>query len=114
MARKTENQMPPMTFPIERSELDDMKKLQVRNHRGWPAVFSTNSLYQIWCCTHFGNTPRDERLFVQGELRVVDQIAQIYRGERPEGGRFFISDEGAFYCEEHSEQIQFIEFEFID
>jgi len=106
--------MPPITFPIERSELDGMKKLQVRNHRGWPAVFSTNSLSQIWCCTHFGNTPIDERLFVQGELRVIDQIAEIYRSERPKGGRFFISDEGAFYCEEHSEQIQFIEFEFID
>jgi len=103
--------MPPITLPIERSELEGMKILQVRNHRGWPAVFSTNVLGEIWCCTHFGNTPVNKRLYVQGELRVIDRIGEIYRGERPSGGRFFISDEGVFYSEENCDQVQLIKFE---
>ena len=106
--------MPPIKFVIERSELDGMKKLQARNHKEWPAVFSTNTLCDIWCFTHSGNTPLDERLYVQGQLDVIDRIAEVYRSERPEGGRFFISDSGAFFTEEHCEQLQFIEFEFLD
>jgi hypothetical protein len=106
--------MPPIKFPIKRIELEGMKVFQVRNHRKWPAAFSTNADYKIWPFTHFGKTPRNRKVYVQGELAVIDRIAEAYRGERPSGGRFFISDVGAFYTDEYSEENQFIEFEFLD
>jgi hypothetical protein len=106
--------MPPIPLPIERSDLENMKKLQVKNHADWPAVFSTNSDCEIWCYCRFGNTPRDERVFVQGELEIIDFIAKTYRYERPNGGRFFISDAGVFHKEENCEEIQIIEFRVFD
>jgi hypothetical protein len=106
--------MPPKKYPLKRSKLEDVKRLQFKNHKKWPAAFSTNPRCQIWPYTHCGKTPRNERIFVQGELRTIDDIAQIYSSERPEGGRFFVSDAGAFYSPQYCEQNQFIEFEFQD
>jgi hypothetical protein len=106
--------MPPILLPIELSDLDVMKALQVKNHASWPAVFSTNSDREIWCFSHFGKTPRNRRIFVEGELPAIEQIAEIYRRERPEGGRFFISDAGVFYTEECDKETQFIEFQLVD
>lgn len=95
-------------------ELDAVKKLQIKNHAEWPAVFSTNSDCQIWCYCRSGKTPYSERVFVQGVLKIIDLIAEMYRNERPSGGRFFISDAGAFYKEEDRDGLQFIEFQFMD
>jgi hypothetical protein len=106
--------MPPIPFTIERKELERMKDLQVRCHREWPAAFSTNSLGRIWLFTHSGNTPIDEREFVDGMFEFIEHIAEIYRYERPGGGRFFVSERGCFYHEEGMPEIQFIEFLFLD
>ena len=114
LQKTKENLMPPIPFVIEREELERMKQLQVRHHREWPAAFSTNSLGDIWCYSHFGNTPIDEREFVGGLFEVIERIAETYRYERPGGGRFFISEEGCFYREEGMPEIQFIEFLFLD
>src|ERR1700722_19031827 len=77
--------MPPIPFVIEREELEKMKQLQERHHREWPAAFSTNELGNIWCYSHFGNTPVDEREFVDGLFEVIHWIAKTYRYERPGG-----------------------------
>jgi hypothetical protein len=104
--------MPPISITIERSELDAMKELQRKNHRKWPAAFNTNSECQIWPFVRYGKTPYNEREHIQGKLAIIDRIAETYLSERPEGGRFFISDDGVFYSEECSEPNQFIEFIF--
>lgn len=106
--------MSPLLFPIDREELRRLKELQVMRHREWPAAFSTNSLGQIWLYTHAGNTPLDEREFVDGMLEFLEQIAETYRYERPGGGRFFVSDRGCFYREEGMPEVQFIEFRSLD
>jgi hypothetical protein len=106
--------MPPIKFPIRHIELEGMKVFQIKNHRKWPAAFSTNADCEIWPFTHFGKTPYNRRIHVQGELSVIDRIAEVYRDRRPSGGRFFISDVGAFYTEKYSEENQFIKFEFLD
>jgi hypothetical protein len=87
-----------------------MKALQVKNHAEWPAAFSTNNSCEIWCYSHFGKTPYNKKIFVHGELAIIDRIAETYRDERPNGGRFFISEKGAFYREGAREGFQFIEF----
>ena len=106
--------MSPYPLLIERSELDALREAQAKNHREWPAAFSTNEFGEIWCFTHFGRTPVEERIFVHGQLTILDRIAEIYRYERPGGGRFFVSDIGVFYSEEQSEPLQIIEFSFMD
>ena len=102
--------MPLIPISISPDELKAMKDLQIKNHRKWPAAFSTNAQCEIWPYVRFGKTPYNERVFIQGELTIIDRIAETYLDERPEGGRFFISDDGAFYSEECNEPNQFIEF----
>jgi len=81
-------------------ELEALKGLPERPRLDWPAVFSTNQAGKIWVWKRWGNTPVRERIFVQGKSRIVDAIADEYRARRPDGGRFFIDDRGAFYSSE--------------
>ena len=108
--------MPPLLFPIDREEIQRLKELQVRRHREWPAAFSTNNLGQIWLYTHAGKTPLDQREFVDGMLKIqiLKQIAETYRYERPDGGRFFVDERGCFYRPKGMPEVQFIEFTFLD
>jgi hypothetical protein len=69
-------------------------------------------LGQIWAYTHFGHTPFNQREYVHGASRVIDLVAEECRRERPDGGRFFINDDGAFYNEEGGPRIQFVVFQF--
>lgn len=37
---------------------------------------------------------------MRGKSRIVDAVADEYLSQRPDGGRFFIDDRGAFYSPE--------------
>lgn len=103
----------PETVTFTRDEFDELVRLQKRRRWDWPAVFSTNEYGDIWPWTTYGWTPDSEREQLRGISRIIDAVAEIYRLKaRPEGGRFFIDDNGAFYKnEEGSQVIQFVIFQ---
>jgi hypothetical protein len=82
------------------AELEAVKSLPERFRLDWPAVFSTNQANKIWLWKRWGNTPHAERIYVHGKSRIVDFIADEYLAQRPDGGRFFVDDRGAFYSPE--------------
>ncbi|HXO37164.1 MAG TPA: hypothetical protein VN872_00925 [Candidatus Acidoferrum sp.] len=82
------------------AELEAVKGLPERFRLDWPAVFSTNQGRKIWLWKRWGNTPSKERVYVRGKSRIVDAVADEYLSQRPDGGRFFIDDRGAFYSPE--------------
>jgi hypothetical protein len=88
--------------PIEvnRHDLDQIKRLQIKPRSDWPAVFSTNEHGEIWPFTTYGYTYGRDREDVQGFSQLLDAVAERYREERCEGGRFFIDATGAFYKDE--------------
>jgi hypothetical protein len=78
-------------------EFDHLRALQVAKRWDWPAAFSTNSKGDIWPYVEHGPTRAAGREEVSGISRVIDELANLYRKERAEGGRFFIDDRGACY-----------------
>jgi hypothetical protein len=85
---------------IALAELEAIKSLPERFRPDWPAVFNTNQANEIWLWKRWGNTPRAERTYVEGKSRIIDIVADEYLAQRPDGGRFFIDDRGAFYSPE--------------
>jgi hypothetical protein len=88
------------SISISLVELEDMKNLPERFRFDWPAVFSINQTKKIWLWKRWGNTPLRERVYVQGKSRIIDAIANEYLLQRPDGGRIFVDDRGAFYTPE--------------
>jgi hypothetical protein len=78
-----------------RKEYDWLRSLQRKKRWDWPAVFSTNARGDIWPYVTYGWTPEREREEVRGLSTVIDQVADIYRTVRSDGGRFFIEDNWA-------------------
>ena len=104
----------PETLAFTRDEFDELVQLQKRRRWDWPAVFSTNEYGDIWPFTTYGWTPDLQREQLRDISKIIDAVAAIYRLKvRPEGGRFFIDEHGAFYKneDEASPPIQFITFE---
>jgi hypothetical protein len=88
------------TLTFTRSEFDYLKELQIKRRWDWPATFSTNCHGEIWLFWSYGYTRSEDREQIRGLSSVIDQVADIYLRIRSEGGRFFVSDEGALYWDE--------------
>ena len=103
--------------PIEitRNEFQEFRELQRRHRWDWPAAFSTNRQSEIWAYITNGHTPFELR---EKNLRnvspMLDIIANKYLMARPEVGRFFIDERGAFYKDELSLERQFVIFDWVD
>jgi|SRR5579884_307925 len=89
--------IPISTIHITRHDFNELRRLQRRKRWDWPAVFSVNPRGVIWPFVTNGWTPEDERIDVAGVSPIVDRVASEYLDIRPEGGRFFIKDCGAFF-----------------
>jgi hypothetical protein len=95
---------------ITKSDFESLRELQLRRHWLWPAVFSTNCHLAIWPWVTNGWTHPSQREDVRGVHPIIDVVADEYLRVRPEGGRFFISEQGAFYRDEAKQIHQFVEF----
>ena len=105
----SENRLfPENTVRITHSEFEEFRRLQVRYRWDWPAVFSTNSR-EIWPWVVYGRTREELRLNVRGLSIIVDRVTSEYLERRPEGGRFFIDEIGAYY-KEAGRAVQFVWF----
>ena len=96
---------------ISRSDLIKLGETQAKRRRNWLAVFSTNCCGQIWIFVTRGWTPFEKRIEPQRLRVIVRRIADEYCKLRPEGGRFFINETGAFYKPAEKREKQFLSFE---
>lgn len=103
----------PIPVPMTKEELSSLKKLQVQFRWDWPATFSANWHGDIWPFITYSYTREDQRIQLRGKDDLLGYIADLYISVRPEGGRFFIDDEGAYYGKESSNQVQFAKFSFV-
>ncbi len=81
---------------VSRAEFEDFRDVQIRPRADWPATFSCNQYGQVWPFGSYGHTPEGERLYLQRQISKLDEIVAIVLAERPEGGRFFLRDDGVF------------------
>lgn len=100
------------TLEISRKQFEEFKQLQVRERWDWPAVFGANCHGDIWPWIAYGYTPEEKRENVRGISPIVDVIAAQLLWTRPAGGRFFISENGAFY-KPQDRAIQFVWFRWV-
>ena len=75
-------------------ELEEFREVQIRPRADWPATFSSNDLEAVWPFISYGHTYEVQRRYLQGKIPLLDKIVKIVLQERPEGGRFFIDNEG--------------------
>ncbi len=98
-----------MKVRITLAEFQEFCRLQAKRRWDWPATFSTNSRGDIWPYVRNGYTPPAERENVRECSRLLDRIADLYKGQREEGGRFFINEVGVFWKDEARQPVQFVE-----
>jgi len=99
---------------ITKKELEEVKQIQIERHWKWPAALSTNRVGDIWSYETQGHTPPELREQVRGISKLIDAIASEYLNVRSSGGRFFITDTGAFYSPHGNEELPFLTFVFLD
>ena len=85
---------------ITRTQLEEIKRLQIRSRSDWPATFSVNCHLDIWPWANWGLTPEYNRQQILGVSPAIDAIAKRFLDIREDGGRFFIDATGAFYVED--------------
>jgi len=87
---------PVQKLQISSTEFDEFMALVRRERWDWPAVFSVNPKGEIWPWVTWGRTPKHERIDVSGRSRLLRKVAYTLLNIRPEGGRFFINEKGAY------------------
>lgn len=90
------------SITLTREEFQEFRDVQIRPRAEWPATFSCNGLEEVWPFISYGHTYEEQRTYLQGKIRLLDKIVKIVLQKRPEGGRFFINDEGVFIDPEGS------------
>ena len=83
-------------IPISRDEFEEFRNLQVKNRWDWPASFSCNQKNEVWPWIGFGYSAEEDRIHLEGKVRLLDQIVEIVLQERWLGGRFFICEKGVY------------------
>src|SRR5713101_7542407 len=84
------------TLRVNQKQFAQVLQLVKKHRADWPAVFSTNPKREVWLFTTYGWTRPEHRIQVGGVCPIIDEIAKENRRRRRLGGRFFISDNGAF------------------
>jgi hypothetical protein len=96
---------------ICKRDIDELRELQLKHRRDWPATFSSNRKGDVWPYVTRGWTRHQQREDLKGVSQVLEKVARKLQYFRSERGRFFINDVGAFYKDETGARIQFVEFE---
>ena len=96
-----------ITIIIIREQLDELLEMQQRNS---PFNFSCNRRRRVWPTPGLGYTREEDRDYVKkGEYPLLDEIVEIVVATRYLGGRFYLTNEGAFLSDNDE---QFVEFDF--
>jgi hypothetical protein len=103
-----------ISVPLTRKEFNSLRQLQLKARWDWPATFSANEHGEVWPYVTPGYTREKDRFHLRGALDLLDYLADVYLGVRPEGGRFFLDDQGAYFGESSSRvKTQFAKFSFV-
>jgi hypothetical protein len=98
---------------ITQRDLRALKKLRLKRRSDCVASFSVNEKREIWMYVTHGWTKEDKRKYVLGQCPAVEQIAELYLSDRPEGGRILLKRNGLFYRPfGRGSDVQFAEIEF--
>jgi hypothetical protein len=98
------------TIAIRPGWLERVERLKGINRRGWIAIFNVNSSRDLWPQFQFGRTSSRNRIQLRGRSRTLDRIARCLLWVRPEGGRFFIADDGVYMKDEQGSLVRFLRF----
>ena len=96
------------TFRMSQSEFEDFRDVQIKPRADWPATFSCNQHGQVWPFVVYGYTQEDERLYMENQFTLLDDIVKDVLDVRPEGGRFHLNDRGAFLADDRRQVSRFI------
>jgi len=100
------------SIPLTKVQFQEFRDLQQKRRWDWPATFSANSKGDIWPYVGNGHTPLRKRVDVKGCSPILKWVADVYTAIRPEGGRFFIGDNGAFWKSAGRDPVQFLQWDF--
>ena len=90
---------------ISREVFYELRELQQRNR---PFNFSCNDKREVWPPPGDGYTQPEDRDYVQGAYEELDKIAEIVLSEDRIGGRFYLTDDGAFLSRDDKQIVEFI------
>ena len=85
---------------MSRAKFERFKDAQIRPRCDWPATFSCNPKREVWPFITFGYTDERERLDLQGQIELLDDIVEDVLWENHLGGRFHINDNGAYLADD--------------
>lgn len=99
---------------LSREDFEELKQFVLRNRWDWPAVFSCNYKGEVWPFQTYGYHDEADRVYVEGQNGLLDELVMTYLNVRPEGGRLFIDENGVFYSTQDDPDTlhKFISFEF--
>ncbi len=103
----------PISVPLTQEEFNQLRRMQIKFRWDWPATFSANAHGHIWPFKTYSYTREFQRIQLRGASELLDYLADEYISIRPDGGRFFINAEGAYFRPEHSGPVQFTTFRFV-
>jgi hypothetical protein len=98
---------------LSRFDFDTLRLFKTDRRPNWHAVFSTNCHEDVFGLVREGYCPPEERHEVRGASRLADVISDALLRVRPEGGRIFVDERGAFYKNKFSHLEQFVKFQFM-
>ena len=101
----------PKQMRMLRIEFEEICELVKRHRSDWPACFSCNEKEELWIFARWKRTPFDERVSVRNLVPKLDKVAHYLREFRPDGGRFFLDELGAYWKEEELTPVQFLKWE---
>ena len=100
------------SISLTREEFEIFRKVQNWPHARWPAVFSCNANEDVSLFHGYGFTYEANRSYLNGKICFLDKIVKYVLEVRPEGGRFFIDDNGVYLGEPEGSGKPVLEFKF--
>lgn len=96
------------TRRVSRRDLEFLRSTFRSRKWGWPATLSCNRKQEVWPCTGYGYTLAEEREHLEGFRAILDDVVDDVLNEEPRGGRFHLSDDGAFLASDKKQVTKFL------
>jgi hypothetical protein len=102
-----------LELQVQPEELEQLRQCQARPRPDCHAAFTVDGGHSIWPVVEWGQPQGQQRVNVRGWFPLLDKIADEFLIWRPQGGAFFVTQEGARYRvnEDHRPGVEFMLFE---
>ncbi len=103
------------SITLTRAKFKVFLELQIKYHMNWPAAYTSIPSGKVWPHAKYGYSREHQRVNVRGLSKRLDEVADINTNLRERGGKFFISNEGAFYkSDQDNSYVPFVTWKFED